>query len=161
MPLDGQMRTGFVSLEDMLLDMVEFALDGGKKWTKRTLKVGNKRCLLGAVRFVRHETGYGPDHTEKYLARAINGWAMRRNEERFLSESTDVLAGRVDPSVCAIMAFNDAEKRTFRQVVEVIRDARELAQVDAYVAEMERNAGRSANPDPAVRRLAVELAGMC
>jgi hypothetical protein len=36
-----------------------------------------------------------------------------------------------------ISVFNDAAERTFADIVELIREAREVTQVDAYIARME------------------------
>ena len=151
MPFDGAKRTGFVSLEDMLLDMVEFALDGGNKWSQCLIEWGEHHCLFGAVEFVRRETNFGPDRVEELLVEAIRNWRGRRGRRPSYRnrEPEEVIAD-----------FNDALKRRFSEVVEVIREARELAQIDAYVKEMERKTGRSANADPATRRLAAELSGL-
>lgn len=122
MPFDGEIiRRGFLGLEDMLLDMVEFSFEGGAKWMQG--KEGNfkgQRCLIGAVRFVREQTGIRCDEMERYLARAI---AIRSNNSR-LTDSR------------AITNFNDVRGRTFADIVAIIREARELAQVDEYVRRM-------------------------
>jgi hypothetical protein len=153
MSFGGATRTGFVCLEDMMLDMVEFALDGGKKWARCNSKAfDNRFCLVGAVILVCRETRNADarDQIVSYLARAVWNWGQRNRERIFDTSGEQTI----------VMWFNNAPKRRFTHIIEVIREARELAQIDAYIAEMERKAGRSANPDPAVRRLAVELAGL-
>jgi hypothetical protein len=122
MPFDGQMRTGFVSLDDMLLDMVELSFAGGKNWRQGDFARGNRRCLMEAIVVVRWETQARRDRVIEYLARAIRNWNL-------LNRKPPLEGGA--PQV--VVAFNDAHERTFADIVEVIRHARELTQVDAYI----------------------------
>src|SRR6201995_4721549 len=102
MPFDGHLRTGFVSLEDMLLDMVEFALDGGKKWGQGLGMSRKKLCLMQAVMFVRRQTRYGTDNADRYLAQAIGAWDARRGHR----PSDEVIPLNL------IIEFNDVKGRT-------------------------------------------------
>jgi hypothetical protein len=125
MPFDGTTRTGFLGHDDMLLDMVEFALDGGRNWLQRAYKRGNRRCLLETVRLVRKETGSRNDRIIDYLAQGITNWKRRDGRE----------ATPFSP-YAMIVGFNDATGREFSDIVEVIREARQLAQ-QAFNIEIE------------------------
>ena len=126
MPFDGTAQRGYLGLDDALLDMVEFALDGGKQWCQRGLEIGDKRCLFGSALFVQHETGCFSVHVFRYLAQAIDRWRVRRG-----------LAPLDLTDYYKIAAFNDGKDRSFEDIIAVIRNARELAQIDEYVRRME------------------------
>ena len=56
MPFDGEARPCVLSggqtaaRSAVVLDKVEFLLDGGAKWARRTLEtIDGRRCLLGAI----------------------------------------------------------------------------------------------------------------
>ena len=87
MPFDGSIQrrvgllsTGYMAAQSaIVLDMIEFFFDGGRKWARRTLETSDgKRCLLGSIQYVQREIGYSDDHAVEYLARAINIRQMRK-----------------------------------------------------------------------------------
>jgi hypothetical protein len=111
----------------LVLDMVEFYFQGGKRWVPGTWLHGEQRCLLGAVRFVRNQLADHKDNATDYLARAI------RPELAFIARPD-----RHPASI--VIAFNDAPRRTYAEVAAVVRKAKELAEADA----------RAGDPDIAV-----------
>jgi hypothetical protein len=125
MPFDGTQGRGFASLDELLLDMVEFALEGGRKWTKGRLTRESKHCLLGAIYFVRRQTKFGTDDMVAYLGHAVRA----KLPEGLIAASLS--------SKEAIMAFNDEPRRTFSEVLDVIQDARELTRTYSCPIEME------------------------
>ena len=127
MPFDGEIRSGFVGLDDMLLDMVEFSFAGGSRWAQRAVEVGDSHCLIGAAQYVARETGCESDRTIQYLSEAITKW--QRRHRLIPSQNCDI---------DNVVGFNDAKGRRFAEIVAVIREARELAMVDEYVRRMER-----------------------
>jgi hypothetical protein len=76
MPFDGTSKPSVgsgASQSAIVLHMMEFFFDGGARWARRTYCTDDgKRCLLGALEYVRCETGHRDDRTVQYLARAIN-----------------------------------------------------------------------------------------
>ena len=133
MPFDGEARPCVLSggqtaaRSAVVLDKVEFLLDGGAKWARRTLEtIDGRRCLLGAIQHVRHELGDKDDRAAEYLARAIDQWQIRKG-----------LPPLGDGDDCSIMGFNDAHRRGFSDIATVLREARQLAMVDTLVAAEE------------------------
>jgi hypothetical protein len=126
MPFDGEARPYVLSRGQtaarsaVVLDKVEFLLDGGAKWARRALEtIDGRRCLLGAIQYVRHELGDEDDRAAEYLARAIDQWQLSKG-----------LPPLGDGGDCSIMGFNDAHRRGFADIAAVLREARELAMVD-------------------------------
>ena len=76
MPFDGTSKPSVgsgASQATIVLSMMEFFFDGGARWACRTYCTDDgKRCLLGALEYVRCETGHRGDRAVQYLARAIN-----------------------------------------------------------------------------------------
>lgn len=123
----------------LVLDMVEFYFQGGKRWVPGTWLHREQRCLLGAVRFVRNQLAYHKDNATDYLARAI------RPELAFIA--------RPDWHPASIViAFNDAPRRTYAEVAAVVRKAKELAEADARAGDpdVER---RAVDTDPIEARV--------
>jgi hypothetical protein len=65
MPFDGTSKPSIgsgASQATIVLNMLEFFFDGGARWARRTYcTVDGKRCLLGALEYVRCETGHRDD----------------------------------------------------------------------------------------------------
>jgi len=107
----------------IVLDMMEFFFDGGRKWCRKTLETSDgKQCLLGSVEYVQRLIGYRDDDAVGYLARAINLRQIRKS-----------LPPLGDSDGVTVIGFNDAYRRSFGDILEVLRQARELAMVDAFV----------------------------
>ena len=133
MPFDFLIKPVVNSETVLFLDMMEFALDGGKSWSRCAVETrAGRRCLLGAAQYVRRETNFGRERAVEYLARAIAAW-QRRNS----------LTSSVCCDVDGVVEFNDAPGRKFSEILGIIREARELAMVDAYVAAIELFVGGS------------------
>jgi hypothetical protein len=98
----------------LVLNMMEFYFRDGQRWAHRTWweAAGEKRCLLGAVRFVRSEILSDRDQAEYYLARAIH-------------------PAQANGSPTRVMQFNDAKGRTYPEIAAVLRKAKEMAEIDA------------------------------
>jgi hypothetical protein len=123
MPFDGTTKP-FVGLgasqSTVVLNMMEFFFDGGARWARRTYCTDDgKRCLLGALEYVRCETGYCDDRAVQYLAHAIN--------LRQLAKGLPLL-GNTD--TVTIMGFNDSFGRSFADVAAVLSDAKQLSAID-------------------------------
>jgi hypothetical protein len=123
MPFDGpskpSVRPG-ASQATIVLNMMEFFFDGGVRSARRTYCTDDgKRCLLGALEYVRCETGYRDNRTVQYLARAIN--------LRQLAKGLPLL-GNIDK--VTIIGFNDSFGRSFADVAAVLSDAKRLAAID-------------------------------
>jgi hypothetical protein len=100
--------------------MMEFFFDGGARWARRTYCTDDgKRCLLGALEYVRCEAGHSDDRAVEYLARAIN----RRQLSKLLPQ-----LGDCDRNT--IIGFNDAFRRSYADVAAVLSDAKQLAATD-------------------------------
>jgi hypothetical protein len=100
--------------------MMEFFFDGGARWARRTYCTDDgKRCLLGALEYVRGETGHRDDRAVQYLARAIN--------LRQLAKGLPLLG---NTNTVTIIGFNDSFGRSFADVVAVLNDAKQLAAID-------------------------------
>jgi hypothetical protein len=132
MPFDGGIRrfAGVSSADQtarqsaLVLAMMESFFDGGARWTRRAYETADgRRCLLGAIRLVRGEIGSSEDRAADYLARAINLWQLRRRLPAL---------GETDHN--SIIGFNDAHRRSFAEIAEVVAEARRLALCDASVA---------------------------
>jgi hypothetical protein len=100
--------------------MMEFFFDGGARWGRRTYCTNDgKRCLLGALEYVRCEAGYSDDRALQYLVRAIN--------LRQLAKGLPLL-GNTD--TMTIIGFNDSFGRSFADVATVLSDAKQLSAID-------------------------------
>jgi hypothetical protein len=91
-----------------LLDLLEEFFDGGKRWTRGDLWDGHgRRCIRGAMEYLRRRHDIRWDPTTYYLLQAIpGGWPL--------------------------ISFNDVVCRDYAPMLAVIRKARALA-----VAELE------------------------
>ena len=123
MPFDGTTKPSVgsgVSQSTIVLNMMEFFFDGGARWARRTYCTDDgKRCLLGALEYVRCETGYRDDRAVQYLARAID-----------LQQSAKSLPLLGNSDTVTIMGFNDSFGRSFADVAAVLSDAKQLAAID-------------------------------
>ena len=76
MPFDGTSKPSVgprASQATMVLSMMEFFFDGGARWARRTFCTDDgKRCLLGALEYVRCETAHRDGRAVQYLARCGN-----------------------------------------------------------------------------------------
>ena len=123
----------------LVLDMVEFYLRDGQRWAHRTWwqAAGEKRCLLGAIKFVRHDILSDRDQAEYYLARAIApahaNVSHSVNCPRRSSKAVELMISAI------VMKFNDANGRSYSKIAAVLRAAKELAEADAKA--WERNLG--------------------
>ena len=123
MPFDGtskpSVRSG-ASQSTIVLNMMEFFFDGGARWARRTYCTDDgKRCLLGALEYVRCETGHREDRAVQYLARAIN-----------LRQLAKGLPSLGDTNMVTIIGFNDSFGRSFADVAAVLSDAQRLSAID-------------------------------
>lgn len=92
--------------------MVEVFFKGGAKWVSRSYVLGEQRCLLDVVRFVRGQVGHDDETcATNYLARRP---APAHEHDRYQSTKD------------AVIAFNDAPRRSYRQIAAVLRAARDL-----------------------------------
>ena len=99
---------------------MEYFFDGGVRWARRTYCTDDgKRCLLGALEYVRCETGHRDNRAVQYLARAIN--------LRQLAKGLPLL-GNTD--TVTIIGFNDSFGRSFADVAAVLSDAKRLSAID-------------------------------
>ena len=123
MPFDGTSKPSVgsgASQATIVLNMMEYFFDGGVRWARRTYCTDDgKRCLLGALEYVRCETAHRDDCTVQYLARAIN--------LRQLAKGLPLL-GNTD--TVTIIGFNDSFGRSFADVAAVLSDAKQLAAID-------------------------------
>ena len=121
MPFDGASKASVAAQSMTILGMLEPFFDGGARWTRRTYCAPDgKRCLLGAIDHARSETGLTDDRATEYLAGAINLWQLSKG----LPPVGDT------PSV-TVIGFNDAIRRSYAEVAEVVTKAKELAAIDA------------------------------
>ena len=128
MPFDGttpaqpQLAQIAAAQSALVLGVVEVSFRDGAKWARGTYNtLDGRRCLLEAVQFARRQIGVQFDRAPDYLARAIRlrrGWG-----DRYLGTEGTVLA------------FNDARRRSWRQIAAVIRKAKALAEADAQPRE--------------------------
>ena len=127
----------------LVLDMVEFYFQGGKRWLHGTWLRGEQRCLLGAIKFVRFEICSDHDQAEYYLARVIAP-AERVNDNRARPSGTstdDQLARKASVAARSktvellvssiVMKFNDTKGRSYSEIAAVLHKAREMAETDA------------------------------
>ena len=92
----------------------------GARWARRTYCTDDgKRCLLGALQYVRCETGHRDDRVVQYLARAIN-----------LRQLAKGLPPLGDTNMVTIIGFNDSFGRSFADVAAVLSDAKQLSVID-------------------------------
>ncbi len=118
----------------LVLDMVEAFFQGGTLWTQYSAAAGNgERCLVEAIRHVRRQIGSRSDRALPYLARAIR---QTCRDWRGVRESRDVVEG-----------YNDTRGRTYAEITFVIREAKKLAEADAWRVSMrEDSASLSLTP---------------
>jgi hypothetical protein len=125
MPFDGTSKASIAAQSMVVLGMLESFFEGGARWARRTYCAPDgKRCLLGAVDHARCETGLTDNRATEYLAGAIN----LRQLSRGLPPLGDT------PSV-TVIGFNDAIRRSYAEVAEVVTKAKELAAIDAGAVE--------------------------
>lgn len=127
MPFDGRQRRGFSRPDDKMLHMVELALDGGANSIQGTRQDYNKRCLV--TRVIHLQKRRSCSHLLAYLAEAIR----ERIQTGYEGLSDYQLIGK----------YNDAKTTKFSDIVDVIREARELARADERVRVMETRARRT------------------
>jgi len=102
----------------LVLDMAAFFFQDGKLWTRQHWKTrAGARCLVEAVRFVRQEIGSRDDRALGYLARAIR---ESSGDWRVGGASQDLIVG-----------YNDTKGRTYAEIADVLRRAKQLAEADA------------------------------
>jgi len=120
MPFDGTSKSSVAAQSMIVLDRVECFRDGGGRWARRTYRTGDgKCCLLGAIEHVR---GLSDDRAAEYLARAIN--------LRQLARGLPLLG---DTDTVTVIGFNDAFRRSYADVADVLSQAKQLAAIDAGV----------------------------
>jgi len=125
MPFDGAGKTLVATQSMIVLEMIEAFFEGGARWARRTYRSADgKRCLLGAIEHVRGETGLVDNRAAEYLAGAIN--------LRQLSKGLPPLG---DTATVSIIGFNDAFRRSYVEVVEVLSAAKGLAMSDTGAVE--------------------------
>jgi hypothetical protein len=124
MPFDGttpakpQLAQISAAQSALVLDVVEVSFRDGAKWARGTYStLDGRRCLLEAVQVARRQIGAQFDRAPDYLARAIR---LRRGYG-------DLYLGTEG----TVLAFNDARRRSWRQIAAVIRKAKALAEADA------------------------------
>ncbi len=131
MPFDGTGKTVVATQSTIVLAMIESFFEGGARWARRTYCTADgKRCLLGAIEHVRGETGLVDNRATEYLAGAIN--------LRQLSKGLPPLG---DTVTVTVIGFNDAFRRSYAEVVEVLSEAKKLAMSDIGVVESECQSG--------------------
>jgi hypothetical protein len=127
MPFDGAGKILLATQSMIVLEMIESFFEGGARWARRTYCTADgKRCLLGAIEHVRDETGLVDNRAAEYLAGAIN--------LRQLSKGLPPLG---DTETVAIIGFNDAFRRSYAEVVEVLSEAKRLAMSHTGAVEAE------------------------
>jgi hypothetical protein len=127
MPFDGAGKTLVATQSVIVLGMIEAFFEGGARWARRTYCTADgKRCLLGAIEHVRGETGLVDNRATEYLAGAIN--------LRQLSKGLPPLG---DTATVTVIGFNDAFRRSYAEVVEILSEAKNLAMSDTGVVEGE------------------------
>jgi hypothetical protein len=94
--------------------MVELSFEVGAKWVSGHYVSWEKRCLLGAVQFVRGQIGPHDDRASHYLERAIR---LRHGYHDH----------RGIPSV--VLSFNDARGLRYHAIAAVLRAAKALQRV--------------------------------
>jgi hypothetical protein len=123
------MRRDPAKAVQVLDTMLEF-FDGGRRWTRGTLcdQYGERRCLIGALRYVRQQQHIRGAGTEHYLRHAmISGVADDLDP---LSDLWVFAIGM--PGDGDLMRYNDVSA-DYDEVREVILEARSmaLAELDA------------------------------
>ena len=127
MPFDGAGKTLVATQSLIVLGMIEAFFERGARWARRTYCTADgKRCLLGALEHVCGETGLVDNRATEYLAGAIN--------LRQLSKGLPPLG---DTATVTVIGFNDAFRRSYAEVVEILSEAKNLAMSDASVVEGE------------------------
>ena len=105
----------------LVLGMTAFFFQDGALWTRQHWKTrAGARCLVEAVRFVRHEIGSRDDRALDYLAQAIR---ETYRDCRGVWGSCDL-----------VVRYNDAKGRTYSEIDHVLRRAKHLAEADAWQA---------------------------
>ena len=123
MPFDGTGKTLVTTQSMIVLGMIESFFEGGARWARRTYCTSDgKRCLLGAIEHVSRETGLVDNRAAEYLARAINLWQLSKG-----------LPPLGDTATVTVIGFNDAFRRSYDELVEVLSEAKKLATIDAGV----------------------------
>jgi hypothetical protein len=123
MPFDGTGKTSVTTQSMVVLGMIESFFEGGARWARRTYCTSDgKRCLLGAIEHVSRETGLVDNRAAEYLARAINLWQLSKG-----------LPPLGDTATVTVIGFNDAFRRCYAELVEVLSEAKKLATIDAGV----------------------------
>jgi hypothetical protein len=72
MPFDGSERAAPVSKAVRMLDLMEKFFAGGKNWVRGTLSdAKGRRCMVGAIEYLRDKHHMSHDRTVHYLYRGI------------------------------------------------------------------------------------------
>jgi hypothetical protein len=122
-PVRSPLPNNIAAQSALMLDMVEFYFDGGKRWGQNAWARGERRCLLGAVKFVRSQILCDRDQAEYYLARAIA--PARPNASAASNKIHELLYSSI------VMRFNDTNDRTYSEIADALCKAKELAEADA------------------------------
>jgi hypothetical protein len=89
-----------------MIDLLTGYFDGGNNWICGEWQIGNRRCLVSALRILRVVHGIKGDPTRYYIREAIR----KRHKWR-----------------CDLVSFNDVVAKTYDKVAPVLAEARELA----------------------------------
>ena len=138
----------------LVLDMTEFYFRDGQRWAHGEWwqAAREKRCLLGAVKFVRSEICSDGDQAEFYLARAIdpapaNRSGTRTSEQSARKASVAARSTALRLLVSSIvMRFNDTKGRSYSEIAAVLHKAKEMAAADAAAARRVREMCRASIP---------------
>jgi hypothetical protein len=110
MPFDGAGRGDLLAVQ--MIDLITAFFWDGACWTRGEMHDGyGKRCLVGAMRYIRAETGISGDHTAAYIRRAMRA-------ENHLET--------------CLMEFNDG-CHSYVEIAAILRRAREFALADGTV----------------------------
>jgi len=116
MPFDGLRKCSSAQESVIVLDRIGAFFEEGARWTSRTYCTADgKRCLLGAIEHVRCEAGLIDNRAAEHLAGAIN--------QRQISKGLPALG---DTAAMTVMGFNDAFRRSYVEVAEVLTQAKGL-----------------------------------
>jgi hypothetical protein len=116
-----------------MLDLMEKFFAGGKNWVRGTLSdAKGRRCMVGAIEYLRDKHHMSHDRTVHYLYRGIGEYYASGGIEcpRFLFPIFAPQNLSVDRELARVVGFNDrcrGYKRGYKDVQLIIRRARELA----------------------------------
>jgi hypothetical protein len=110
MPFDGAGRGDLLAVQ--MIDLITAFFWDGACWTRGEMyDEYGKRCLVGAMRYIRAQTGISGDRTAAYIRRAM---------------------GAENHAETCLMEFNDS-CHSYAEVAAVLRRAREFALADGTV----------------------------